>query len=76
MRERGLSVLLAGKDHMQISFSFENKPFEKCFFVYSIFMTVARLKGVLRGLKCPCSFVCKTLRTIVNLRGRFLVPWS
>ena len=29
MRERGLSVLLrAGKDHMQISFSFENKPFE------------------------------------------------
>ena len=28
MGERGLSELLAGKDHMQISFSFENKPFE------------------------------------------------
>ena len=53
MRERGLSVLLAGKDHMQISFSFENKTFWKRFFVYSIFMIAAQLKGVLRGLKRP-----------------------
>ena len=28
MRESGLSVLRAGKDHMQISCGFENKPFE------------------------------------------------
>ena len=26
MRERGLTVLFAEKDHMQISFSVENKP--------------------------------------------------
>ena len=35
MRQRALSVLLAEKDHVQISFISENKPFENASFVYN-----------------------------------------
>ena len=38
MRKRALSVLSAEKDHMQISFISENKPFfENASFVYNFF---------------------------------------
>ena len=37
MRERGLTVLFAEKDHMQISFSVENKPFESAS-LFTIFL--------------------------------------
>ena len=53
MRKHALSVLLAEKDHMQISFISENKPFENASFVYNFFMIAACLKEVLHGLKCP-----------------------
>ena len=52
MRERRLSVLLA-EDHMQISFWFENKPFESASLLTTFFTIAVWLKEVMRELKGP-----------------------
>ena len=52
MRERRLSVLLAKRSYANF-LQVWKQTLWKYFFVYSIFMFAARLKGVLRGLKCP-----------------------
>ena len=44
MRERGLTVLFAEKDHMQISFSVENKPFESAS-LFTIFYDCRVIEG-------------------------------
>ena len=43
--------MLLAEDHMQISFWFENKPFEHFSCLQVFFMIAAWLKEVLRGLK-------------------------
>jgi len=54
MRERGLSVLLAEKDHISISFCFENKPFESAS-LFTIFYDCDVIEGSFARTKISLS---------------------